>query len=409
VGVAIVLVPVLALLTTPLFIRAARSEPRFDLGGLMACGLFLRFLGSYYRFTHAADAGTYHDAGALLAQSFRRLQFGVDPSGPVPGTGAMKIITGVVEAFTNGNEYATFLVFTWFGFLGCYLFYRALVTALPDADHRRYAYLVFLWPTLIFWPSSIGKDCWMLLTLGLAALGAARVLVRRPGGYTLLLLGVVGGSMVRPHVSLLVLAGFGIALFVGRRHEPRPGTLSTAMLTKVLGLIVLIALGAWLVSRTQGLLSANDVNSSSIDAALSENAHRTGQGGSAFTPSDPKTPQGYAIAAGTILFRPFPMEAHGTDVIATSIEALFLAGLVGASWRRLASIPFRLRGQPYVALALAYTLMFFFAFGTISNFGILARQRSQLMPFFFVLLALGARSDRRSIAPRDPPLALPRR
>jgi len=40
--------------------------------------------------------------------------------------------------------------------------------------------------------------------------------------------------------------------------------------------------------------------------------------------------------------------------------------------------------------ALVYLAVFFFAFGTISNFGILARQRSQAMPFVFVLLALPA-------------------
>jgi hypothetical protein len=33
-------------------------------------------------------------------------------------------------------------------------------------------------------------------------------------------------------------------------------------------------------------------------------------------------------------------------------------------------------------------LAFIFAFGTIGNFGILARERSQVMPYIFVLLAL---------------------
>jgi hypothetical protein len=34
--------------------------------------------------------------------------------------------------------------------------------------------------------------------------------------------------------------------------------------------------------------------------------------------------------------------------------------------------------------------MFIFGFGTIGNFGILARQRSQVMPFLFVLLAVSS-------------------
>ena len=70
----------------------------------------------------------------------------------MPGTGGMKFITGIAEVFTNSNSFATFLLFAWIGFFGCYLFYRAFVTALPDADHRRYALLILLWPTLVFCP-----------------------------------------------------------------------------------------------------------------------------------------------------------------------------------------------------------------------------------------------------------------
>ncbi|MFI5054685.1 MAG: hypothetical protein ACHQDE_10010, partial [Acidimicrobiia bacterium] len=191
VGVALIEIPLLLLLTAPLFVRASREEASFDLGGLLALGLIARFAASYYRFTHASDGATYHLAGVELARSFRHLSFGADPGGPVPGTGGMRIIAGIVEVFTNSNSFGTFLVFAWLGFFGCYFFYRAFVTALPDGDRRRYAVLILLWPTLVFWPSSIGKDCWMVFTLGIAALGAARVLVRWRGGYSLLFLGLV--------------------------------------------------------------------------------------------------------------------------------------------------------------------------------------------------------------------------
>ena len=69
-----------------------------------------------------------------------------------------------------------------------------------------------------------------------------------------------------------------------------------------------------------------------------------------------------------------------------SFSALRLHRVVAAP----VTIPGRLRTQPYVTLALFYVLMFIFGFGTIANFGILARQRSQVMPFLFVLLSLTA-------------------
>jgi hypothetical protein len=189
VGVAIVEIPFIVLLTAPLLMLAARQETRFDLAGIMTTGLALRFIAAYYRFTHAADAATYHNSGIELAKGFRHFDFGVDPGSPVPGTGGMKIVAGVAEVITNSNAFGTFLLFSFLGFLGCYFLYRAFITALPDADHQRYALLIFLWPTLLFWPSSIGKDCWMLFCIGIAAIGAARVLVRRGGGYGLLILG----------------------------------------------------------------------------------------------------------------------------------------------------------------------------------------------------------------------------
>jgi len=398
VGVALIEIPLLMLLTTPLFIRASRDEQRFDLGGLLAVGLLLRFAATYYRFAHAADGAAYHLAGAELAHSYRHLGFNADPKFPVPGTGGMRIITGVVEVFTNSNAFATFLVFAWLGFFGCYLFYRAFVTAMPDADHRRYALLILLWPTLVFWPSSIGKDCWMVFTLGIAALGAARVLMRRPGGYTLLLLGLVAGALVRPHVSLLFAVAFGVALMLGRRAD-RPGAFTPTVVAKAAGLVVLLALGGYLVSRTGDLLKTQDVTGGSVDSALSINALRTSQGGSSFSAASPTNPIGYGIAAVTIMFRPLLIEANGTEGLATSLEAMFLFGLCLASWKRLASIPRRLRSQPYVAMACAYILMFFFAFGTIANFGILARERSQMMPFVFVLLALTVMPPRPKLAP----------
>jgi len=407
VGVSLVEVPLLLLLTTPLFLRAARDEPRFDLAGILALGLVLRFAASYYRFLHAADAFVYHENGIKLAADYRHFNFGVDPGSPVPGTGGMRIVAGVVEVFTNGNMFGTFLVFTWLGFIGCYLFYRAFVTALPDCDAKRYALLVMLWPTMLYWPSSIGKDCWLIFGLGVASLGAARILRRRNGGYPLLVLGTVLGSVVRPHVALLLAVAFAVALLVGRRAD-RPGSLTPAAIGKVAGLVVVLALGGYLATRTADLLNAQDINTD-VTSALATNANRTGQGGSNFSASNPQNPLGYAQAAVTVLFRPFPFEAHGMESLLTSLEALGLLALAIAGWRRLLSIPKRVRPEPYVALAIAFVLMFIFAFGTIANFGILARERSQMMPYVFVLLSLTAvAATAKRETPRAPVSSRPR-
>ena len=47
-----------------------------------------------------------------------------------------------------------------------------------------------------------------------------------------------------------------------------------------------------------------------------------------------------------------------------------------------------MRRQPYVAYCLGITLTFIFAFSAFSNFGILARERCQVLPFFLALLCI---------------------
>ncbi len=170
-GSALIVIPLLTLLTTPIFIAASRKEHRFDLAGIAATGLGLRFFATFYRMAHGFDSVVYDKEGNRIAEALRHFHFDFDPGAPVPGTGGMRIVAGVVSVFTGTNVTAKFLIFAWMGFLGCWLLYRAFVTALPNADHHRYALLIFLWPSLLFWPSSIGKDCWMLLTLGIASPG----------------------------------------------------------------------------------------------------------------------------------------------------------------------------------------------------------------------------------------------
>ena len=259
----------------------------------------------------------------------------------------------------------------------------------PTRDRRRYALLIMLWPTMVFWPSSIGKDCWLLFTLGIASLGAAKVFARRPGGYTLLLVGLLLGSFVRPHVSLMLAIAFGVALLVGRRAE-RPGRAHPdAWSPRSPDWSSLLAIGGYLVDQDRRP-AQHRRHQRQVDTALAANCRvAPGRGALRSTAANPQNPLGYVRGDGD---DPLPPASRSRPAAprrsSTSLEALGLLVLTVASWRRLVEIPRRLRADPYVTLAVSYTLIFFFAFGTIANFGILARERSQLMPYVFVLLSL---------------------
>jgi hypothetical protein len=72
----------------------------------------------------------------------------------------------------------------------------------------------------------------------------------------------------------------------------------------------------------------------------------------------------------------------------TSVEGLALLALCVASLRRLVRLPVELFRRPYAACALVYVFAFIYAFSSIVNFGILARQRAQLLPILFVILCI---------------------
>jgi xanthosine utilization system XapX-like protein len=407
IGAAIVLLPLLLAVTAPFLVRAGRSTREFDLGGLLCFALVLRFGFAYYRFQNAQDAFGYWANGTRLSQAYLRFDFSEPTGRPVPGTGGMRAVAGVVQIFVNNDYFGAFLVLTWLGFIGCWLLYRAFDLAVADGDRYRYARLIVLWPAMAFWPASLGKDAWMVFTIGVAAYGTARVYQRVGGGYTLMSLGLFGASFVRPHLALLALLAFVTGLLVGRRHDIRD-TLTPSFLAKIVGLVLVLVIGSVLVTRTQRLLDIEDFSSSSIDTATAKVGERTSEGDATFTPANPRTPTGFFEATVTVLFRPFPNEAGGTEQLLGAAEGMVLLVLTAASARRLLTVPRRLRAQPYVMFALAFVLLWILAFGVIGNFGILARQRTQMLPFYFVLLSVPAavtllRPERSDSRPRAVP------
>jgi hypothetical protein len=78
--------------------------------------------------------------------------------------------------------------------------------------------------------------------------------------------------------------------------------------------------------------------------------------------------------------------------------------LGAASFTRLLRLPKLIFQVPYVAYVVTYTIMFVIAFSSIGNFGILTRQRTQVLPLVVVLLALPAEAARSKVPAPTPTL-----
>ena len=122
---------------------------------LAAAPLWIYVNDHYY--SGVADAYGYSRVGAQVAAQIRNGDFSFHV-GRLIGDGATSIITGIIYTVVGSNILGGFFVFAFLGFVSLVLFYRAFRVALPDGDHRRYAKLVFFFPSLLFWTSAIGKD-----------------------------------------------------------------------------------------------------------------------------------------------------------------------------------------------------------------------------------------------------------
>lgn len=385
--------PLLFALTVPIANHMANVEDDPKVGRIVLLAFAAKvFFGAVARYITvngiygSGDSKAYQNAGKLLAPAFRHGIY--ENLGKISGTRFVEVLTGQVFAAIGPTNLGGYLLFSWLGFLGLVLMVRAFRIAVPEGDHPRYRLLVLFFPSLLFWPSAIGKDAWMVFCLGLAAYGLARALTGRFLGLFPVGLGLWGAAVVRPHLALLMIIAAAPAVILraigprgegsGLFHRVRVVLIGAAL---VIGVVVL-------TSRAEQFFGLKSLNPESAQSVLTEVTRRTGQGGSQFVAPSPDSPVGYLKAFGTVLYRPFPGEGSGGLALVASAEGLLFLGVTAASLARLSRLPRLSLRRPYVVFGLAYTFGFAYAFSSIDNFGILVRQRSQLLPFAFIALCL---------------------
>lgn len=392
---AMLVVPLVVLANVPLLTRAtAREDDPWTArliwlafaAKLAATGA--RYVMAYVLYGGASDAERYNAYAAWEYLRWRRGEITLQAL-DVSGTQWLEMVTTAIYTVVGPSPITGFVVFASFAFWGTYFFYRAFRIALPDGDKRRYALLVFLLPSLLFWPASIGKESWLLLFIGLTAYGAARFFAADGRGLIYLALGAAGTAVVRPHLAVLTVgAAVGAQLL-------RPTTRSpTSILVKVAGLAVLAGAIVVLAAQSADFLELEETSWGALSVEIERRGALATQGGSAFEAFPVRSPEEFPPALITVMFRPFPWEATNPQLLIQGLEGVLLLGLLVASWRRLRLVPRLMRAYPYIAFAVFYVLSFVWAFSNIGNFGILARQRVLMLPLFLVLLALPVLSTR---------------
>jgi hypothetical protein len=222
----------------------------------------------------------------------------------------------------------------------------------------------------------------MSVAVGVGAYGAARILARRPRGYPLLVLGTLLGIEVRPN-EIAILAGSFAAAMVFRARDTRQ---TLRGFRRILTWAFMAGLLVFSAVLTQKFLHHGG-SSFSLQTIGKGNAG-SGAGFGSSNVSYSTNPLAYPKDIYTVLFDPLPITAHsGTQLLAAGENSIILV-LILTSLRRLRILPRVARARPYVLLATLYTLGFMYAFAALGNLGLITRERTLVLPFLLVLLAI---------------------
>jgi hypothetical protein len=365
---------------------------------LVYAALAMRVVGAWLRYTilfevygGTGDARGYYTRGLAYAGRFANLDFSpfFDPSlwyrGAWTGTSFMSFPSGIVLTFIGPSLLGEFLAFSLLALLGLAGFVIAFRRAYPDIPTWRYARWVWLFPSLWYWPSSVGKEAMVTLGIGLTVWGliGRRERVQWP----LTVLGTFLVFAIRPQVAAVLIFSAVIGYWVsfGRRWTPGKALQGAVILGAGLT-------GLWLAMDRMGV-GGFDVEG--VQEYMEREALAAAGGG-----SDVESVRvglgGVPMALVNILTRPWPWEARNNVVLLSAMEMVLLWGIIWYRRKNLVHALKTWRSHALLRLAVPFILVYSISLGMlVVNLGIVARQRIFLFPFIFLLLEAAPAVKRR--------------
>ena len=386
-------------------VAASRLPPRLKL--LLYVALALRLFGACARhvvlfdlYKGSGDAVSYYDYGVkyatrLLAGDFSpfwdRTQW---LSAGWRGTQFINLMSGIAVSLVGETMLGEFMLFSLLSLSGLVAFVVAYARSFPDAASYRYARWVWLFPSLWFWPSSVGKEAVTLFGFGLFTLG----FVGKQGRmrYLPMLCGLFFVYAIRPQVAAVLVLAAVLTYWLSAGSGWGVGRIAQGVVILLIGLA-----GIWYSLRTAG------VGSFDVDGVQSYIQHDAARrvGGHSRLEAVPLTPLGLVMALINVLLRPFPWEARSATMLLSSVEIWSLWLIVWVRRRHIAVALREWRGNRLVTLAFPLVGLYALTLGMmLTNLGIIARQRIFIFPFLFVLIeatprvAFGWQKHREGIA-----------
>lgn len=406
---ALILLPVYGVLGVALvgrlFQGALQPAVKPLLWGLpiKAAGAAARYWVGFEAYDGGIDAGRYHEFAIVKSGeiwSGERPVSDVIPSHT--GTEFVDDFTAFVYTISGGSQLGGFLTFSFLAYVGIVFIVRAAAVAVPGLAVKKFAWLCVVFPSIVYWPSSMGKEALVLCGLGIGTYGIALLLARRQWMSSIILITIGLGftALIRPHMAGIWIAAALPAIFLATIFSMRAGKQDGGRASSVgLVFVLIIATVAFglIASFTLRFLETPSYSSTSgsVTDIFAETARRTSQAGSNYVPPSVANPLQWPYAIARTILRPLPIEARGIAQLLSAVEIAALAALYAWSWKRLRGLPKALMSQPFVVFAVTAILLSGLAFASFANLGVLTRQKTLIFPLLLLLPCLPSRKEPR--------------
>lgn len=359
---------------------------------LLLLGTAAKLMASYLRYLTLTDA--YGGAGDATRYDIegRKLVAAWTGKGVAPvldnirETNFIKWLTGVVYYVFGQSLLGGFLLFALLAVIGSYFWYRALACAVPYANKRMFFILMMFAPSVVFWPSALGKEALMQLAVGAMAWATALLLAGRLTSSLPLLSGSAWLLwIVRPHLLAIAAVALAVTYLAGHIRAPNTGS----FLARPVGMALLGLLVAFAVTAGAKSLGIEKLSVDAVQTELDDTTASTSQGGSSFAHgSNSLSPVTLPLNLVTVLIRPFPWEASSAFQLMAAFEGMVLGGLMLYRADSLRLALRRWRREPFLLYCGVLVVLYAMAFASFANFGLLNRQRSLVLPAVYVLISL---------------------
>jgi hypothetical protein len=266
------------------------------------------------------------------------------------------------------------MIYSLIGFIGLTYFYMIAVELIPNNPEFKGYYLfpmLFFLPNLHFWSCAVGKDTLLFFCIAIFTYGLMQPAKRMP----MIILGLLLAYFIRPHITLFMLLGFGLAYFSGN---------NISVFQRVIFIGIMIGIAIIILPKVMEFAKIEEATVDSFNqfselkAALLSKSYT----GSAVDISSYPFP----LKVFTFLYRPFFFDINGIPSVLASFENLLLLVL---SITILKNKPLQsFRNAPFVIQGMVYFLIIgTLAFSqSLGNVGIMIRMRNMFLPGLIIYI-----------------------